>query len=62
MRTLKEIAPGLYMMATFLGNPQPRDKATHIEALLKGNMLNYFKNLGTPASAIEAIIALTSKK
>ncbi|MCD6323562.1 MAG: hypothetical protein J7L55_00400 [Desulfurococcales archaeon] len=61
MRDLKDIAPGLYMMMAFLEGDERRGKGTHVEALLKGTTATYLKSLGTPTSAIEAIIALTSR-
>ncbi len=58
MGSLKEVAPGLYMMAAVLGGA--RDDQ-HVEKSLKGGFGDYLEKLGTPQVVIESLIASTKK-
>jgi hypothetical protein len=58
MGNLKDIAPGLYMMAAVLGGGRDEE---HVEKSLKRGVANYLERLGTPPIVIESLIALTKK-
>jgi response regulator of citrate/malate metabolism len=58
MGNLKDIAPGLYMMAAVLGGARDEE---HVEKSLRKGVGDYLERLGTPHAVIESLIASTKK-